>query len=343
MLEALKAGPAAEQLTVARAEVAVAQAQLERIQAQLARTEVRAPFDGTVLKLHVGVGSFTNPAAFGLASAASICELADLSAFKVEVRIHERNYARFFKGQKCEVRIDAFPGTTHRGVVDRLSPLVDRDSSTFALWVKLELPKKQPTLPVDASATVRPLTPRRTPKPQGHPGGLLGLCKSTRFAIKESRSLHLGCGSACLPFPVKPMAAPLAFLRFVAKATLNAFGGGVAGEFAVKVLPDVAKEVLKLCGKNQPPEKLCADMEALAELPPDEAAQAARQIAREVAAGQPEAVLLSLESYLTQVPASIRRSQSCLAEQPSFSISLCLRRPEDVLPFLPPRRRASSR
>ena len=133
------------------------------------------------------------------------------------------------------------------------------------------------------------------------------------------------------------MAAPLVFLRFVAKATLNAFGGGVAGDFAVEVLPDVAKEVLKLCGKNQPPEKLCADMEALADLPPDEAAQAARQIAREVAAGQPEAVLLSLESYLTQVPASIRRSQSYLAEQPAFSISLALRRPEDVLPFLPPR------
>lgn len=155
MLEALKAGPPADQLKVARAEVAVARAQLERAEAQLARTDIRAPFDGTVLKLHVGVGSFTNPAAFGLASAASICELADLSAFEVEVSIHERNYARFFKGQKCEVRLDAFPGTSYRGVVDRLSPLVDRDSSTFTLWVKLELPKKQPTLPVNASATVR--------------------------------------------------------------------------------------------------------------------------------------------------------------------------------------------
>ena len=154
VLAALKAGTPADQRRIARAEVALAKAQLERARVQLDRTEVRAPFAGTVLKLHVGVGSFTNPAAVGLASAASICELADRSALEVEVRIHERNLTRFFKGQKCEVFLDAFPGVTHRGVVSRLSPLVDRGSNTFTLWVGLET-KKGDTLPVDASATVR--------------------------------------------------------------------------------------------------------------------------------------------------------------------------------------------
>ena len=133
------------------------------------------------------------------------------------------------------------------------------------------------------------------------------------------------------------MAAPLAFLWFVAKAALNAFSGGVAGDFAVEVLPEVAKGVYRLYGKDRPPEKLRGDMEAVAELPPDEAANAARQIAHELAAGYPEVVLLSLESYLTQVPASIRRSQSCLDGQQALALSVCLQRPEDVLPFLPPR------
>jgi formylglycine-generating enzyme required for sulfatase activity len=133
------------------------------------------------------------------------------------------------------------------------------------------------------------------------------------------------------------MAAPLAFLRFVAKAVLNAFSGGVAGDFAVEVLPEVARGVLKRYGKDLPPDKLFSDMEAAADLPPDEAARAAREIARELANGYSEAVMISLESYLTQVPASIRRSQSCLDERPNLNISICLRRPEDVLPFLPPR------
>jgi HlyD family secretion protein len=154
VLAALKAGPPADQVRVAQAEVAVAQAQLEQAHVQLDRTDVRAPFAGTVLKLHVGVGSFTNPAATGLASAASICDFADLSALEVEVHVHERNLSRFFKGQKCEVRLDAFPGTTYRGVVERLFPVVDRGTSTFTLWVKPEM-KKDHNLPVDASATVR--------------------------------------------------------------------------------------------------------------------------------------------------------------------------------------------
>ena len=153
-LQALETGAPASQLRVARAEVAVAQAQLERARVRLDRTQVRAPFDGTVLRLHVGVGSFTSPGAVGLASAASICDFADLSVLEVEVSIHERNFARFFKGQKCEVRLDAFPDRTYRGVVRRLSPVVDRGSSTFTLWVGLEAQKGQ-TLPVDASATVR--------------------------------------------------------------------------------------------------------------------------------------------------------------------------------------------
>jgi multidrug resistance efflux pump len=140
---------------VAQAEVVVAQAELEQAQVRLTHTDIRAPIDGTVLKLNVGVGSFTNPETFGLASTASICELADLTALEVEVSIHERNLARFFKGQRCEARLDAFPETTYRGVVDRLSPTVDRGQGTFTLWVKLELPKKDHNLPIDACTRVR--------------------------------------------------------------------------------------------------------------------------------------------------------------------------------------------
>src|SRR5262249_16753428 len=111
--------------------------------------------DGTVLKLNVGVGSVTNPDAFGLVRTASVCELGDLSVWEVEGEIHERNLARFFKGQRCEARLDTSPETAYRGIVDRCSPTADRARNTLTVWVKLELPKKEHNLPVDASVVVR--------------------------------------------------------------------------------------------------------------------------------------------------------------------------------------------
>src|SRR5207248_11025623 len=96
-----------------------------------------------------------NPRAFGIASAAGVCELGDLSALEVDVAVHERNLSRVFKGQRCEVRLNAFPETVYRGVVDRIATTVDRDRNTLGVRVRLELPKKDHALPVDASAVVR--------------------------------------------------------------------------------------------------------------------------------------------------------------------------------------------
>jgi multidrug resistance efflux pump len=152
---ALVAGVSVEKIKTVQAEVAVAQAKRDRARVLFDATSVHAPIDGTVLRLPVGIGSVTNPDAFGLAQTASVCELGDLSALEVEVEVHERNLVRFFKGQRCEVRPDFSPETVYRGSVDRFSPTVDRDRNTFKVWVKLELPKKESPCPVDASATIR--------------------------------------------------------------------------------------------------------------------------------------------------------------------------------------------
>jgi HlyD family secretion protein len=147
--------PARERIRVAEARVVVAQTNVKLAEEAVAATTLRAPIAGTVLRVHVQVGSITNPAAFGLASSASVCELADTSALEVEVHIHERNLRQFFLGQRCEARLDAFPETKYPGVVKRISPVVDRDSSTFTLWATITPLKKDHGLPVDASAIVR--------------------------------------------------------------------------------------------------------------------------------------------------------------------------------------------
>src|SRR5947207_13745750 len=94
-----------------------------------------------------------------------------------------------------------------------------------------------------------------------------------------------------LPRPAREvplMATPLAFLKFVAKAVLNAVGGGVAGDFVVEVLPEVARDVWRRGANESSPEAVRAEVEALATLPRDAAARYAEAVAAEVAAGRPK-------------------------------------------------------
>jgi serine/threonine protein kinase len=133
------------------------------------------------------------------------------------------------------------------------------------------------------------------------------------------------------------MRTPLAFFKFVARAALNAVGFGVAGDFAVEVLPDIAQDVWKCWGKEHPEDELRAEVEALAQLPPDDAREQAKEAVEEVGAGQPVAVRAALTAYLTQLPAAIRRSQRSLADPRGRTVpaTVRLRQPEHLLPLLP--------
>jgi serine/threonine protein kinase len=135
------------------------------------------------------------------------------------------------------------------------------------------------------------------------------------------------------------MRTPLSFLKFVAKAVLNAAGGGVAGDFALEVLPDVARDVWQWWGNGRRQEELREEVQALAALPEAEARQLAEQAAAEEASGQPEAAKIVLTSYLAQVPAAVRRSQRRPADPSGRTVSSAFHMigPEDLLPLLPAR------
>src|SRR5436190_8077407 len=110
------------------------------------------------------------------------------------------------------------------------------------------------------------------------------------------------------------MKSPLALLKFIGKGFLNAVGGGVAGDFVVDVLPEVARDVARWWRKERTPEEQRQDVEALAQAQPAEVREAVKEVVAEVAGDQPLEMQFQLERYLTQVPAAIRQS---------------LRRPED--------------
>jgi serine/threonine protein kinase len=135
------------------------------------------------------------------------------------------------------------------------------------------------------------------------------------------------------------MRTPVAFVKFAAKAVLNAVGGGVAGDFAFEVVPEVAKDLWARWGKGRNPVDLRAEVEQVAQLPASEArAQAEAAVAAEAPA-LPEPIRRTVVAYLTGLPGAIRASQRRSTDPRGRTVapSFALRRAEDLLPLLPSR------
>jgi hypothetical protein len=138
------------------------------------------------------------------------------------------------------------------------------------------------------------------------------------------------------------MRTPLAFLRFVAKAALNAVGFGVAGDFAVELLPEMVRDVWDWWGKGHAPAELRAEVQAVAQVGDEEARRLAAEAVAQEASSQSAEARTAVTAYLTRVPAAIRASQRRPADPTGRTASpaLVLSRPENLAPLLP---RGSSR
>jgi tetratricopeptide (TPR) repeat protein len=135
------------------------------------------------------------------------------------------------------------------------------------------------------------------------------------------------------------METPFGFLKFVAKAALNAASFGIAGEFLVEVLPDIVRDVWSCWGQQRDEAERRAEVEAVAQAPSAVLAQQAEQIVLELASDRPPAERSGLAVYLTLIPNAIRQSLR-RPEDPTGRTApsaLSLRKPEDLLPFLPTR------
>lgn len=132
----------------------------------------------------------------------------------------------------------------------------------------------------------------------------------------------------------------LRFLQCLAKA---AAGNGV--KFLLSLVPagealyEIAANAWQDYRHGSSEQSLRADLEALAQAPADQVQkQVQAAVAAEGAALAPEAQQ-ALSAYLSQVPAMIRRSLRRPSDPSGTTApaSLALRRPEDLMQFLPPR------
>lgn len=136
-------GPRKERIDAARADVKQAEADLAKAQWRLDNCLVRAPISGTILTKKAEEGNMINPSAFSNGLSASLCEMADLSELEVELDIQERDIARIFAGQRCQVKAEAYPNRAYQGVVSRLMPIANRAKGAVPVRVTVSVPKEE--------------------------------------------------------------------------------------------------------------------------------------------------------------------------------------------------------
>src|SRR3954447_6212907 len=105
------------------------------------------------------------------------------------------------------------------------------------------------------------------------------------------------------------------------------------------VVYDVASDACERLREQEREDEIRVLVQEAVQASTEEVKQEAAAVVSEVAAGQPESVRLKLVSYLEQVPAVLRQSLKRPADPAgkSVPITFALRKPEDLLQFLPSR------
>lgn len=106
---------------------------------ELSYTDIVAPIDGVIAQRMVKQGNLIqmNQALF---------RVVDVSKLEAVLNVPERELALLKPGQPVQLRVDAAPGVSFDGSIDRVSPVVDASSGTFRVVTAFS----------DATGTLKP-------------------------------------------------------------------------------------------------------------------------------------------------------------------------------------------
>ncbi|MCW8131261.1 MAG: efflux RND transporter periplasmic adaptor subunit [Planctomycetota bacterium] len=137
-----QAAVAKSAIAVAETSVLTTQARVEVLEAQLVEYFIRAPFDGVVTEKAAEKGEIIAPVSVGGQLArGSIVTVADWDSLQAEVDVAETYLARVSPGQRTAISVDAMPGRTFAGKVQRILPRADRGKATVQVRVEFKKTK----------------------------------------------------------------------------------------------------------------------------------------------------------------------------------------------------------
>lgn len=132
--------------SAASAEAAVLRAETNLELARERRRDVtlRAPIAGTVLERQVEPGQIIASATANVSGGTTLFRMADLSAMRVRSNIAETDVGRIRPGMPARLAVEAYPGRSFVGVVEKVEPqaVVEQNVTLFPVLVTLDNPER---------------------------------------------------------------------------------------------------------------------------------------------------------------------------------------------------------
>lgn len=97
------------------------QKELAIIEERLTKTEVRAPFDCTVLTRPISMGQAVSGSG-GVSGGTEVLTIADLASMIINAHVNQADVPRLKEAQSVEVTVEAVPGLRVLGTVERIAP-----------------------------------------------------------------------------------------------------------------------------------------------------------------------------------------------------------------------------
>jgi HlyD family secretion protein len=142
---ALTAAQAAAAVSAARvrsaeASIASARARVRVAEEALENTNIRAPFDGVVIKKRAEVGETVSP--FGVQGQSSreggaIATIADLRELEVQTEVSENSVAKLKPAMPAEVKLQAYQDQVYKGRLRQIFPSADRAKAIVEVRVTI--------------------------------------------------------------------------------------------------------------------------------------------------------------------------------------------------------------
>ena len=109
---------------------AIAYVDRDEIGFEFEKAPVESPIDGIVGRVYLDKGESVSPNV-------AVAQIVNMDVVKVRVNIVERDIPKVKEGKPAKIRVDAYPGEVFKGMVERVSPVVDLASRTAMVEINI--------------------------------------------------------------------------------------------------------------------------------------------------------------------------------------------------------------